>query len=405
MSLINIKSLYENTARMLKVYCKALDCQAAIMDSNGNNIKAPELQSNIGNCDLCNIKCLDIHQKALSASRRMNETYIYTCEAGFVYWTCPLYKDGRYAGAIIAGHISILGNKTVTEENHRIPKNIKEKNHTEIQAMAHLLKICAEEISKSGENNNEIFSRLALQKNEQNEKRKPDAPDRAAENIPNTEYPMDKERTLLAAFRRGDNETGRRILNEIMENIGRANPQDLEIFRYRVIELAVLLSRAAVSKEENNRENMFEINNRYLRKVLESKNTEELTDSLHLIAERMSGKLFSFQGVRHASVLLKAERYIWENYTRKLSLEEISEAAGLSAPYFSTIFKEEMGENLSVYLNRLRVEKARVMLTETGKTLNEISKFCGFEDPSWFSKIFKNIMGISPGKYRKKGEL
>ncbi|MDR1249956.1 MAG: AraC family transcriptional regulator, partial [Treponema sp.] len=82
------------------------------------------------------------------------------------------------------------------------------------------------------------------------------------------------------------------------------------------------------------------------------------------------------------------------------SLQEISAAAGLSAPYFSTVFKEEMGENLSSYLNRLRVEKAEHMLTETGLTLNEIASACGFEDQSWFSKIFKSFTGISPGRYR-----
>jgi AraC-like DNA-binding protein len=102
----------------------------------------------------------------------------------------------------------------------------------------------------------------------------------------------------------------------------------------------------------------------------------------------------------HASALRKAERFIWENYTRKTSLQEIAATAGLSAPYFSTIFKEEMGENLSTYLNRLRVRKARHMLAETDLTLSEIASSCGFEDQSWFSKIFKSFTGISPGKYR-----
>jgi AraC-like DNA-binding protein len=117
----------------------------------------------------------------------------------------------------------------------------------------------------------------------------------------------------------------------------------------------------------------------------------------------MAGQIFSFQGVRHASALRKAERYIWENYTRKISLQEIANASGLSAPYFSTIFKEEMGENLSGYLNRLRVEKASRLLTETDLSLSEIAGACGFEDQSWFSKIFKSYTGQSPGKYRNQG--
>jgi YesN/AraC family two-component response regulator len=94
------------------------------------------------------------------------------------------------------------------------------------------------------------------------------------------------------------------------------------------------------------------------------------------------------------------ERHIQENYSRKISLKEIADVSGLSAPYFSTIFKEEMGENFSSYLNQLRVEKASRLLRETNQSLSEIAGSCGFEDQSWFSKIFKTYTGLSPGKYR-----
>jgi transcriptional regulator GlxA family with amidase domain len=62
-----------------------------------------------------------------------------------------------------------------------------------------------------------------------------------------------------------------------------------------------------------------------------------------------------------------------------------------------------MGENFSHYLNRLRVEKASSMLKETDISFGKVSSACGFEDQSWFSKIFKNFTGISPCKYREVG--
>jgi YesN/AraC family two-component response regulator len=150
----------------------------------------------------------------------------------------------------------------------------------------------------------------------------------------------------------------------------------------------------------NSEEIILETNNHYLCRIQEAKSIEELTDVLHSIVERMAGDIFSFQGVHHAAALRKAERYIWDHYTRRISLQEIAAISGLSAPYFSTIFKEEMGENLSSYLNRLRVEKAGHLLIETDLSLSEIAGSCGFEDQSWFSKIFKSYTGISPGKYR-----
>jgi AraC-like DNA-binding protein len=49
------------------------------------------------------------------------------------------------------------------------------------------------------------------------------------------------------------------------------------------------------------------------------------------------------------------------------------------------------------------VEKAGRMLIETNLSLSEIAGSCGFEDQSWFSKIFKTYTGMSPGKYRSQG--
>jgi AraC-like DNA-binding protein len=171
--------------------------------------------------------------------------------------------------------------------------------------------------------------------------------------------------------------------------------------QFRAIELVVLFSRAAVSMGSAE-DILLETSNLYLKRIQDSSNAEELVDVLHLAVERMTGQIFSFRGVRHASALRKAERYILENYTRKLSLQEVADKSGLSAPYFSTVFKEEMGENLSSYLNRLRVDRAAVLLADTDLSLSDIAGSCGFEDQSWFSKIYKNYTGMSPGKYREQ---
>jgi AraC-like DNA-binding protein len=226
---------------------------------------------------------------------------------------------------------------------------------------------------------------------------------------------LENERLLLASLRRGDGEEAGKIFSAIIEILSEAGSGNFEFFKLHAIQLTVLLSREALSNEartgpgfssapEHSRDaEILEANNRYLKKIEESTDMKELTAIVHAILGHMSGMLFSFHGCRHSSALRRAERFIWENYTRKISLQEIADASGLSAPYFSTIFKDEMGENLSNYLNRLRVEKARGMLTETECPLSEVASSCGFEDQSWFSKIFKSYTGISPGKYREKG--
>jgi YesN/AraC family two-component response regulator len=336
------------------------------------------------------------------------------CDLGFIFWTSPIYCEGRFVGAMLGtGLLGIDRQETLAQmylmANREIPEEELEKHlahypsadSERIKALAELMLICAESLSTGNEAYHKILKRRAEQQSDLTTQIQ-DLKSKYPAGSPVPGYPLEKERMLLAALRRGDNETGRKILNEILAVLLFSNPDQFKYIQFRAIELVVLLSRTDITPGYAEMM-ILETNNQYLRRIQDAQSIEELTDVLHLIVERMAVQIFSFQGVRHASALRKAERFIWENYTHKISLQEIADASGLSAPYFSTIFKEEMGENLSAYLNRLRVEKASHLLVETDLSLSEIAGSCGFEDQSWFSKIFKSYTGQSPGKYRSQG--
>jgi AraC-like DNA-binding protein/ligand-binding sensor protein len=447
-----LEPLLENARQVLKHYNEATGCFAAVLDRTGAVIKNHEykrmkfcefckknwnrasqiqpIQSNDGNCagksEEIEYPCQRIHLKALEDSKHTDDIHIYPCAVGFLYWTGPLYRNSRYAGALIAGPVIpqnrkesvekfrvLCDNEKAQKKFARIIEEIPEKTYDNIKAMAQILKICADKISGKREDYGEMIHSITRQAGDVKKSgkqpqisRKNERPSHAAagKRQNDSEYLPEQERRLLAAFRRGDNDTGSKILGELMESICATIPGNFEVIRFRAIELVVLLSRAAAEKTARN-DTLLETNNRYLKRIQDSETSEELISNLRQAAECLAGKLFSFQGIRHASVLRRAERYIWDNYTRKVSLEEIAKTSGLSAPYFSTTFKEEMGENLSRYLNRLRIERAASLLTETGKSLNEIAGLCGFEDQSWFSKLFKSFTGMSPGKYREKGSI
>ncbi|AEF86717.1 transcriptional regulator, AraC family [Treponema primitia ZAS-2] len=355
--------------------------------------------------------CTAIHIHSISQAQHAGGVYIYTCEMGFAYWTCPLSTGGRLAGALIAGRVLGVKRQEAVEKIFTMSRGlisreesagyleyVPEKSQDEIKSLAQLLLTCAEQISRSPETYHEILKRRAQQQTkllDQIETLKNQYP--SGELVPC--YPIEKERLLMASLRRGDNESSRKVLDELLALLFFSNPDNFKFMQYRAIELVVLLSRAAVTSG-NTEDALLEMNNQFLLDIQEAQNMEELIDMLYQVVDSMTGQIFSFRGVRHASALRKAERYIWENYTRKLSLQEVATASGLSAPYFSTVFKEEMGENLSGYLNRLRVERAAAMLSGSDFPLSEIAGACGFEDQSWFSKIFKNYTGMSPGKYR-----
>jgi AraC-like DNA-binding protein/ligand-binding sensor protein len=417
-----IEPLLLKADRMLKSYEQATDCKVSILDKTGrplNHSDNPFCNFCEKNCHTCHTgeeseihPCLALHINGISEARRMGGSYIYVCDMGFVFWTSPFYSNGRFAGALIAGKVlsekwqreeeeklyDLLKGKMGEEEIQDNLKNIPVRTFDEIKALAQILLVCSEQISKDSEDYNDSAKR----KTEPNFT-PPVLSGRQNKKNVSLGYSLDRERQLLAALKRGDNDAGKKILNHLLENLFSSNPHKFDFIKLRAIELVVLLSREAITIDASEDNAQLEKNNRYIRYIQEAQNIEELTEVMFTIVERMGGQIFSFQGIRHASALRKAERYIWENYTRKICLQEVADASGLSAPYFSTIFKEEMGENLSNYLNRLRVEKASSMLTETALSLNEIARACGFEDQSWFSKIFKAYTGISPGKYRETG--
>jgi AraC-like DNA-binding protein/ligand-binding sensor protein len=372
------------------------------------------MNENYSDRELPATPCDEMHINATKEAHRFSGSYIYMCDLGFMFWTSPIYSEGRYVGALVAtGFLGVdyreaaqslsamCRGELSDEEIQRHLEKYPRGDARRIEALAELLLILAESLSTGNEGYHQILKRRAEQQFNLSNKIE-ELKEQYPPGTPPPGYPMDKERQLLASLRRGDNETGRQILNEILALLLFSNPDHFKSIQFRAMELVVLLSRADITPG-NTEEVILETNNYYLKCIQEAKSIEELTDVLHSIVDRMAGQIFSFQGVRHASALRKAERFIWDNYTRKISLKEIADVSGLSAPYFSTIFKEEMGENLSSYLNRLRVEKAGRLLLDTDLSLSEIAGDCGFEDQSWFSKIFKSYTGISPGKYRNQG--
>ena len=382
-------------------YEKAARCYAAVLGPDCypvDDSKSPKICAlcitycrNPEKTGLAAYPCMEKHFSAVEKSQRFGGLYIYMCDMGFVFWTSPFFSGKRFAGALTAGgFIGVtraqaaenlrknIGREIPEEEITRHLEQFPEKTCEEVKALAQMMLICAQQFNQDEEEISEKPAEFSCGKEDNG-----------------------MEQKLLASLRRGDIDEARKILDGLWESMNTGD--NFESLQIKAIEMVVLLSRAAAGMGDSDHENILETNNRFLKKIEEAKTADELSNILKTIIDRMSSRMFSFQGVRHSSALRKAERYIWENYARKISLRSIARAAGLSAPYFSTIFKNEMGENFCNYLNRLRVGKAAAMLAETNMPINKISSACGFEDQSWFSKIFKCYTGLSPGKYREQG--
>jgi AraC-like DNA-binding protein len=213
-------------------------------------------------------------------------------------------------------------------------------------------------------------------------------------------YPLEKEKELLSLISLGDKAGSQKVLNEIFGHIFFSSGGDFDIIKSRVLELVVLLSRAALEGGADI-EQIFGLNYKYLSEIHNFNTIEELTFWLSNIMIRFTDCVFNLTDVKHIDVIYRAINYIKQNYMRKITLEEVASKVYLSPSYFSKIFKEEMKYNFNSYLNHVRIEMSKKILSDDSVALIDVPSMVGYEDQSYFSKVFKKMTGISPGKFRE----
>lgn len=109
----------------------------------------------------------------------------------------------------------------------------------------------------------------------------------------------------------------------------------------------------------------------------------------------------------YTSALVKRTvAYFQQNYHRPLSRKEVAQTIGMSENYLSQIFRQELGISPWEYLNRYRIKRAKELLSETDDSITSITLQVGFDDPSYFGRVFHKLTGLSPRAYREnKGTI
>jgi AraC-like DNA-binding protein len=97
----------------------------------------------------------------------------------------------------------------------------------------------------------------------------------------------------------------------------------------------------------------------------------------------------------------RAIRFMQENLSTAITLDNIAQSAHLSVSFFSRKFKHETGYTPIEYFNHLRIQKACQLLHFSELRINEVASQIGIDDPFYFSRLFKQQMGVSPVLYRK----
>ncbi|MGM0378927.1 MAG: response regulator transcription factor [Bacillota bacterium] len=207
-------------------------------------------------------------------------------------------------------------------------------------------------------------------------------------------YPIALEKDMLSKIDLYLKEDALNLLEKLFYWIDRNIKSDLEKIKY-LESINTIVKRKLFEKKE-----IYEI---LSVKVI---NETHLKKKITIIKRNIKNIITRYTNKIEMSptddIIDLAKEYIDNNFDKELTLEKIAEEICISSYYFSKLFKEKMNINFIDYLTEIRIKKAKKMLRNSNYIIKKISKDVGYNDPNYFSRVFKKYTGESPSKYRKK---
>lgn len=391
------------------VNCALLGMEGELVYENGPQHTAcascARLQEHLG----CSFACHGLHSFAARQSERFGGRYIYFCPIGLAFFASPILSSGSYAGALVGGPVLIMDTEDLLagdvfsrmelsdEQLSSAADILSAVPSTAPQRLDHLSGQLFANAVYISDSNHELFV-LRDQSVQQSYINSYISTIKAGES--GRSYPIEKENELFTSIAQGDSISASRLLNELLGHIFFYTENADEIHT-RVVELLVLLSRAAINGGANARQT-FAITHQYMKDMQHLTNQEDLTHWLAGSLSRFMRHVFDIMDVKHTEAMHKVKEYMNANYARRLTLEEAAAVVGYSPAYFSRIFKDEMGTTFKEALNSIRIERSKSLLLSSSASISDICSMVGFNDQSYYCKVFKRLSGVTPDRFRKR---
>lgn len=410
-TLVNKEQLME----MLDTFYQCMNLPIQVLDENGQI-----LHSCGGTTTFCSLfkkklppneTCAKLHADASKIAMDLGGPYIFSCHANLNHIVMPLINQNALFGSILAGPFlmdeadSILIediSKRYSYTPHELLELYDESKTLPIippAKVTHLSKMMyymfAGLISDSKQqliiNRNKLHQQSRINESIQMYK--------TSGTFSSDNYPYEKERLLISKLKTGDVNESKALLNDLLGYVFFSQGSNLEIVKSRSLELCSLLSRAAIEGGATS-DSILKVNNQLLTIIPTLSNMDALCYKLQEAIDAFTDCMFEHVPTKNSEIIKKAIKYISKNYANDLTLELVANHVHLNPTYFSTLFKQSTGSSFKEYLNMVRVEESKRLLANTDYALIDIAIATGFEDQSYFTKVFKRYTGLTPKQFR-----
>jgi AraC-like DNA-binding protein len=209
-----------------------------------------------------------------------------------------------------------------------------------------------------------------------------------------------QEPLLLAAIRRGDRGEARRIINHVLVHIYSAGEERSDLLKGLLLELVVMISRAAVEAGAAQSE-VLGLNFRFLTELANIQDDEELAAWLRKTLEHVFSTIERQEDFTPPLLITRALTFMRENLHRAITRDETARHAGISPSHFSRLLKERTGRSFTELLRQCRVDLACDLLLGSEIPLTDVAAACGFCDQSYFTRVFQEVKRVTPRQFRQ----
>lgn len=402
-----ICDVLENLQRFTFLSIQLIDAQGNLLHAYG---ESTSYCSRLKRSVFTKEECFQLHRKAGQRAQVIGEAYIFSCHANLNHIAFPLINQGELLGSVI------LGPFLIDEPDSTLVGELAERYHLdplmclelydELSSVVVLPPARVNQLKKlmdhllsplmPGERALMLQTQQKMAQQARINETIQVYKEQGREHSLSTLYEREKE--LLAMVRTGNMPRVKALLNELLGDVLFSEGGRMETVRIRAVELTTLLSRVAMDGGAQV-DSIYRLNSQFLSLLYNEQEFDELCLVLQEIIEGFMSAMFSEKDKGNLYIR-KALRFIADNYSQHLDVPAVAEQVGLSPSYFSVLFREIVGVNFRDYLNRYRVEESKRLLLSSEYDLANIAVAMGFPDQSYYSKVFKKVTGLTPGKYR-----
>ncbi|UCC38560.1 MAG: helix-turn-helix domain-containing protein [Candidatus Aminicenantes bacterium] len=350
--------------------------------------------------------------RAIKEAYRWGEGYITTCPAGLIMFAVPIVFNKKLIGGFLSGFAIFPEMKTDIKEE--IYGNLRKYCDPGKDISMNRLKLRTFSLEEVREHVSYLF---ILTRNyrinditflkEVNEKyvQQYKIANFLEELKKNTQDVgrkiFDEQDEIIQKVKLGDKTGAREILNEFLGTIFFESGMNFEVLKVRIIELVVIISRAAIETGVEAKE-LMGLNYSYLTELNKVTDIEELLYKLTEILENFISKVSLIKEKKKKIKIDKMCEYVNQNFTKRITAKEVARIGGLSVSRALHLFREETGLSLSQYIRKLRIDYGKYLLLNTDVSLADSAIEAGFFDQSHFTKTFKRVEKMTPSRFREK---